>query len=181
MSCLAAKVKIGKAPTNVTAKARWSRKGTDRPGYHSARQDSEAATPISGRGLFSMQEDLKRIKVAFVAFSVLVSLTPWLCGQNPDELLVVRLPAKHGRINQPGAAPIPFPTVRDETAASGRARRCGSMAAGLSSVGCYDRSPSQAAGEGKPSRHCAGREDKERTRLAPEPTFPSVVSLGNPP
>jgi len=181
VSCLAAKVKIGKAPTNVTAKARWSRKGTDRPGYHSARQDSEAATPISGRGLFSMQEDLKRIKVAFVAFSVLVLLTPWLCGQNPDELLVVRLPAKHGRINQPGAAPIPFPTVRDETAASGRARRCGSMAAGLSSVGCYDRSPSQAAGEGKPSRHCAGREDKERTRLAPEPTFPSVVSLGNPP
>jgi len=181
VSCLAAKVKIGKAPTNVTAKARWSRKGTDRPGYHSARQDSEAATPISGRGLFSMQEDLKRIKVAFVAFSVLVSLTPWLCGQNPDELLVVRLPAKHGRINQPGAAPIPFPTVRDETAASGRARRCGSMAAGLSSVGCYDRNPSQAAGEGKPSRRCAGREDKERTRLAPEPTFPSVVSLGNPP
>ena len=49
-----------------------------------------------------MQEDLKRIKVAFVAFSVLVLLTPWLCGQNPDELLVVRLPAKHGRINQPG-------------------------------------------------------------------------------
>ena len=180
MSCLAAKVKIGKAPTNVTAKARWSRKGTDRPGYHSARQDSEAATPI-GEGLFSMKEDLKLVKVAFVAFSVLVSLTPWLCGQNPDELLVVRLPAKHGRINQPGAAPIPFPTVRDETAASGRARRCGSMAAGLSSVGCYDRSPSQAAGEGKPSRHCAGREDKERTRLAPEPTFPSVVSLGNPP
>jgi len=179
VSCLA-KVKIGKAPTNVTAKARWSRKGTDRPGYHSARQDSEAATPISGRGLFSMQEDLKRIKVAFVAFSVLVLLTPWLCGQNPDELLVVRLPAKHGRINQPGAAPIPFPTVRDETAASGRARRYGSMAAGRSSVGCCDRGPSQAAGEGKPS-YCAGRGDKERTGLSSEPKFPSVLSLGNPP
>jgi hypothetical protein len=181
VSCLAAKVKIGKAPTNVTAKARWSRKGTDQPGYHSARQDSEAATPISGRGLFSMKEDLKLVKIAFVAFSVLVLPTPWLCGQNPDELLVVRLPAKHGRINQPGAAPIPFPTVRGEIAASGRARRCGSMAAGRSSVGYCDRSPSQAAGEGKPSRHCAGREDKERTRLAPEPRFPSVVSLGNPP
>jgi hypothetical protein len=42
------------------------------------------------------------------AFSVLVLLPPWLCGQNPDELLVVRLPAKHGHINEPGAPPIPF-------------------------------------------------------------------------
>ncbi len=151
-----------------------------RPTHHSARQDSEAATPISG-GLFSMKEDLKLVKVAFVAFSVLVLLTPWLCGQKPDELLVVRLPAKHGRINQPGAAPIPPLTVRGEIAGSGRARRCRSMAAGRSSVGCCDRSPSQAAGEGKPSRHCAGREDKERTGLSSEPKFPSVLSLGNPP
>ena len=127
-----------------------------------------------------MKEDLKLVKVAFVAFSVVVLLTPWLCGQNPDELLVVRLPAKHGRINQPGAAPIPFPTVRDEIAASGRARRYGSMAAGRSSVGCCDRSPSQAAGEGKPS-YCAGRGDKDRTGLSSEPKFPSVLSLGNPP
>src|SRR5713101_4763565 len=109
-----------------------------------------------------MQEDLKRIKVAFVAFSVLVFLTPWLCGQNPDELLVVRLPAHPGRNPLPGAARIPFPPVRAEIAASGRAGRCGSMAAGRSSVGCCDLSPSQAACEGKPSRHCAGREDKER-------------------
>ncbi len=128
-----------------------------------------------------MKEDLKLVKVAFVAFSVVVLLTPWLCGQNPDELLVVRLPAKHGRINQPGAAPIPFPTVRDEIASSGRARRCGSMAAGRSSVECCDRTPSQAAGEGKPSRHCASREDKQRTGLSSEPKFPSVLSLGNPP
>jgi len=115
------------------------------------------------------------------AFSVLILLTPWLGGQNPDELLVVRLPAKHGRINEPGAAPIPSPTVRGEIAASGRARRCGSMAAGRSSAGCCGRSPGQAAGEGKLSRHCAGREDKERTRLAPEPKFQSVVCLGSPP
>jgi len=127
-----------------------------------------------------MKEDLKLVKVALVAFSVVVLLTPWLCGQNPDELLVVRLPAKHGRINQPGAAPIPFPTVRDEIAASGRARRYGSMAAGRSSVGCSDRSPSQAAAEAKPS-YCAGRRDKERTGLSSEPKFPSVLSLGNPP
>ena len=150
-----------------------------RPTHHSARPDSEAATPISGR-VCSMKEDLKLVKVAFVAFSVVVLLTPWLCGQNPDELLVVRLPAKHGRINQPGAAPIPFPTVRDEIAASGRARRYGSMAAGRSSVGCCDRSPSQAPGEGKPS-YCARRGDKERTGLSSEPKFPSVLSLGNPP
>jgi hypothetical protein len=128
-----------------------------------------------------VNEDLKRVKVALVAFSVLVLLTPWLCGQNPDELLVVRLPAKHGRINQPGAVPIPFPTVRDEISASGRARMCGSIAAGRRSAGCCDRSPSQAAGEGKPSRHCGGREDKERTGLSSEPKFPSVLSLGNPP
>jgi hypothetical protein len=80
-------------------------------------------------------------------FSVLFLLTPWLGGQNPDELLVIRLPAKYGHINEAGAAPKPFPTVRDEIAASGRARRCGSMAAGRSSVGCCDTSPSQAAGE----------------------------------
>jgi hypothetical protein len=49
-------------------------------------------------------------------FFVLVLLTPWLCGQNPDELLVVRLPARHGHINEPGVAPIPFPTVRGEIA-----------------------------------------------------------------
>ena len=127
-----------------------------------------------------MKEDLKLVKVAFVAFSVVVLLTPWLCGQNPDELLVVRLPAKHGRINQPGAAPIPFPTVRDEIAASGRARRYGNMAAGRSSVGCSDRSPSQAAGEGNPS-YCACRGDKDRTGLSSEPKFPSVLSFGNPP
>src|SRR6266496_3354732 len=106
------------------------------------------------------------------ACSVLVLLTPWLCGQNPDELLVVRLPAKHGRINGPGVAPIPSPTVRGEIAGSGKDRRCGSMAAGRSSVGCCGRSPGQAAGEGKLSRHCAGREDKERTGLAPGPKFP---------
>jgi|SRR6266542_749882 len=73
------------------------------------------------------------------AFFVLVLLTPWLCGQNPDELLVVRLPAKHGRINEPGAAPIPSPTVRGEIAGSGKDRRCGSMAVGRSSVGCCGR------------------------------------------
>ncbi len=115
------------------------------------------------------------------AFSVLVLLTPWLCGQNPDELLVVRLPAKYGRINEPGAAPIPSPTVRGEIAGSGRARTCRSMAAGRSSLGRGDRSPSQAAGEGKLSRHCAGKEDKERTRLAPESKFSSALSLGAPP
>ncbi len=48
VSFLAAKVRIGKAPTTVTAKARWSREGMARPTHHSARQDSEAATPISG-------------------------------------------------------------------------------------------------------------------------------------
>ena len=125
-----------------------------------------------------MKEDLTRVKVAFVAFFAITTL---LCGQNPDELLVVRLPAKHGRINEPGPAPIPFSTVRGEIAGSGRDRRCESMAARLSSVGCCDRNPSQAAGESKLSRHCAGREDKKRTRVASEPTFPSVVSLGSPP
>jgi len=64
------------------------------------------------------------------AVAVLLLLTPLVCGQNPDELLVVRLPAKHGYINQPGATPIPFPTARDQAATPGRARRCGSMAAG---------------------------------------------------
>ena len=64
------------------------------------------------------------------AVAVLLLLTPLVCGQNPDELLVVRLPAKHGYINQPGATPIPFPTARDQTTTPGRARRCGSMAAG---------------------------------------------------
>ncbi len=52
VSFLAAKVRIGKAPTTVTAKARWSREGMARPTHHSARQDSEAATPISGRVCF---------------------------------------------------------------------------------------------------------------------------------
>jgi hypothetical protein len=106
------------------------------------------------------------------AFSVLVLLTSWLCGQNPDELLVVRLPAKYGHINEPGVAPIPFPTVRGEIAGSRKDRKCGSTAASRSS---------QVAGEGKLSRHCAGKEDKERTWLAPEPKCPSVHSLGNPP
>jgi hypothetical protein len=54
------------------------------------------------------------------AFSVLVLLTAWLCGQNPDELLVVRLPAKHGRINEPGVAPTPPLTVRGKIAGSGK-------------------------------------------------------------
>src|SRR5438128_4566278 len=146
-----------------------------RPTHHSARQDSEAATPISG-GLFSMKEDLKLVKVAFVAFSVLVLLTPWLCGQKPDELLVVRLPAKHGRINQPGAAPIPPLTVRGEIAGSGRARRCRSMAAGRSSVGCCDRSPSQAAAEVKLGLHVAARGTKERTRFSSNQKFREVLS-----
>src|SRR5437667_7050243 len=113
------------------------------------------------------------------AFSVLVLLTPWLCGQNPDELLVIRLPAKYGRINEPGAAPIRSPTVRGEIAGSGSARRCRSMAAGRSSIECGDRSPSHAAGEGKLSRHCASRGDKEGTGRAPGPKFPSALSLGN--
>src|SRR5438552_11016944 len=64
------------------------------------------------------------------AVAVLLLLTPLIYGQKPDELLVVRLPAKHGYINQPGATPIPFPTARDQTATPCRARRCGSMAAG---------------------------------------------------
>ncbi len=62
------------------------------------------------------------------AFSVLVLLTPWLCAQNPDELLVIRLPAKHGHINEPGAAPIPVPTVRLQITAPRSGQRCGSMA-----------------------------------------------------
>jgi hypothetical protein len=53
------------------------------------------------------------------AFSVLVLLAPKLWGQNPDELLVIRLPAKHGHINEPGATPIPFPTVRGQIAVPG--------------------------------------------------------------
>jgi hypothetical protein len=53
--------------------------------------------------------------------------TPWLYGQNRDELLVVRLPAKHGSINEPGAAPIPDSTARLHIA-SRRARMCESMA-----------------------------------------------------
>src|SRR5438093_7497731 len=109
------------------------------------------------------------------AVSVLVLHSTWLCGKNRDELLVVRMLAKYGRINEPGAAPIPSPTVRGEIAGSGRARMCRSMAAGRSSLGRGDCSPSQAAGEGKLSRHCAGKEDKERTRLAPESKFPSAL------
>ena len=128
-----------------------------------------------------MKEDLKLVKVAFVAFSVVVLLTPWLCGQNPDELLVIRLPAKYGRINEPGAAPIPSPTLRGEIAGSGRARRCRSTAAGRSSLGRGDRSPRLAACDGKFSRHCEGKQSKERTGLGPGPKFPSLVSLGNPP
>ena len=115
------------------------------------------------------------------AFSVLLLLTPWLCGQNPDELLVIRLPAKYGRINEPGAAPIPPLTLRGEITASGRAPRSGSTAAGPSSIECGDRSPRLAAGDGKFSRHCEGKQSKERTGLGPGPKFPSVVSLGNPP
>jgi hypothetical protein len=64
------------------------------------------------------------------AVAVLLLLTPSVCGQNPDELLVVRLPARHGYVNQPGASPVPFPTARGQTATPARARRCGSMAAG---------------------------------------------------
>ena len=81
-----------------------------------------------GEGLFSMKEDLKRVKVAFVGFSVLVLLTPWLYGQNPDELLVVRLPAQHGHINEPGAAPIPGSAARLQITAPRRTRKCGSIA-----------------------------------------------------
>jgi hypothetical protein len=89
------------------------------------------------------------------ALAVLLLLTPLLCGQNPDELLVVRLPAKHGYINQPGATPIPFPTVRGQTAAPGRARRCGSMAAGCSSGWRGNTCPGQAEGECKLGRQAA--------------------------
>jgi hypothetical protein len=63
------------------------------------------------------------------AMPFLLLLTPLVCGQNPDERLIVRLPAKHGNINQPGASPIPFPIARGQTATPGRARKCGSMAA----------------------------------------------------
>jgi hypothetical protein len=112
------------------------------------------------------------------AFSVLVLLAPRLWGQNPDELLVIRLPAKHGHINEPGAAPVPFPTVRGQIAVPGTDRRCKSMASGHSSVWCGDRNPSHAAGEGDFRRHCARREDKGRTGLAPEPKFSSAPSSG---
>jgi hypothetical protein len=40
---------------------------------------------------------------------VLLLLTPLLCAQNPDELLVVRLPATQGYINR-HATPLPLPT-----------------------------------------------------------------------
>jgi hypothetical protein len=95
------------------------------------------------------------------AFSVLVLLTSWLCGQNPDELLVVRLPAKYGHINEPGVAPIPFSTVRGELAGSRKDRKCGSTAASRISAKCCDCGSNQVAGEGKLSRHCAGKEDKD--------------------
>src|SRR5216117_2582188 len=105
------------------------------------------------------------------AVAVLLLLTPLVCGQNPDELLVVRLPAKHGRINQPGAAPIPFPRGRDQIAVPRTARRCKSMASGHSSMWCGDRNPSHAVGEDDFRGHCVSREDKGRTGLAPEPKF----------
>ena len=81
------------------------------------------------------------------ALAVLLLLTPLLCGQTLDELLVVRLPAKHGYINQPGATPIPFPTARGQTA-----RRCGSMAAGCSEGWRGNACPGQAVGESKLGR-----------------------------
>ncbi len=112
------------------------------------------------------------------AFSVLILLTPWLCGQNPDELLVIRLPARYGRINEPGAAPIPPLTVRGEITASGRGPRSGSTAAGRSPVECFDRGPSQPAGEGKLGRHCTGKEDKEGHDLLPSQNFRQLSLWG---
>jgi hypothetical protein len=45
---------------------------------------------------------------------VLVLLSPLLGAQNPDELLVVRLPATQGYLNRHATA-LPFPTRRSQT------------------------------------------------------------------
>ncbi len=74
-------------------------------------------------------------------------------------------------------APMPFPTVRGQNRCFRRALKCGSMVASRSPVGWGDRSPGQATGEGKLSRHCAGREDKERTGLACSRAKISVSSV----
>jgi hypothetical protein len=69
-----------------------------------------------------------KVKRVINALSVLVLFTPWLYAQNSDELLVIRLPAKHGHINEPGAAAIPVSAVRLQITAPRSGQRCGSMA-----------------------------------------------------
>jgi len=82
------------------------------------------------------------------AVGVLLLLTPSLGGQNPDELLEVRLPAKQGHINYPGTAPVPPATGRGEIAVRNMAPAY-SIVAGCSSVWRGDVCPSKAAGKGK--------------------------------
>jgi len=49
------------------------------------------------------------------SLGLLFLLTPLLCAQNAEELLVVRLPATQGYLNR-HATPPPLPTKRSQTA-----------------------------------------------------------------
>lgn len=86
------------------------------------------------------------------AVAVLLLLTPLLSGQNPDELLVVRLPAKRGQINLPGTAPIPRATVPGEIPRASTATTCGA-GAGCSSLWHGDVCRSEGAGECRVGSH----------------------------
>jgi hypothetical protein len=81
---------------------------------------------------------------------VLLLLTPLLCAQNPDELLVVRLPATQGYINR-HATPLPLPTRRSQTATpTSAAKRGYSLLLGPSGVARAD--DATCRGQAQPNR-----------------------------
>jgi hypothetical protein len=57
---------------------------------------------------------MKKRALSISCLGVLFLIAPLLCAQNPDELLVVRLPATQGYLNRHATA-LPFPTRRSQT------------------------------------------------------------------
>lgn len=87
------------------------------------------------------------------ALAFLLVLLPLMHGQNADEFLVFRLPARNGYINQPGAPP--FPPLQVQRFASSGTLNCGNKA-GCGSV-CNSIWPNLAMGKCKPGRQVGAR------------------------
>jgi hypothetical protein len=60
-----------------------------------------------------------RKKILMSCVNMLFLLAPLLCAQNPDELLVVRLPATQGYLNR-HATPLQLPAGRSQAATPSR-------------------------------------------------------------